>query len=279
MITYANNPPQFSSRLKFLQNRICTVADSFRVADDFGKLRCQLTYFNRPIFGWKGSYVVCNVSLPSPLSPLTRQIIFQAGAEKKVSFDWGPEGSKAEDCFFGMVALDQGYTFNFIQGEMHEKSPFTFSDFMKQRKRWMQGIYLVCASNHIPVKSKFLLSLSLGEFSFPTKSAQSVEYLLSRCLADHPPLHLKRRILLPLPHESGPHTGLPPLFHWCDGSLHVYIWLHQAVQHTQIFLSSNILLICRNNSRVNSQVKIKTFPVGKFRLNVFFSVFFVRIWL
>ena len=83
-----------------------------------------------------------------------------------MSFDWGPDGSKAEDCFFGMVALDQGYTFNFIQGEMHEKSPFTFSDFMKQRKRWMQGIYLVCASNHIPVKSKFLLSLSLGEFSF-----------------------------------------------------------------------------------------------------------------
>ena len=32
---------------------------------------------------------------------------FQAGAERKVSFDWGPDGSKAEDCFFGIVALDQ----------------------------------------------------------------------------------------------------------------------------------------------------------------------------
>ena len=31
----------------------------------------------------------------------------QAGAERKVSFDWGPDGSKAEDCFFGIVALDQ----------------------------------------------------------------------------------------------------------------------------------------------------------------------------
>ena len=114
--------------------------------------------------------------------------MFQAGAEKKVSFDWGPEGSKAEDCFFGMVALDQGYTFNFIQGEMHEKSPFTFSDFIKQRKRWMQGIYLVCASNHIPVKSKFLLSLSLGEV-FTNKTTQSVQYFLPRCLAHHPSLH------------------------------------------------------------------------------------------
>ena len=34
-----------------------------------------------------------------------------------MTFDWGPDGSKAEDCFFGIVALDQGYSFNFIQVE------------------------------------------------------------------------------------------------------------------------------------------------------------------
>ena len=63
VITYANNPPQFKSFLKYLQNRFCTVADSFRVGEDFGKIRCQLTHLNKPIFGWKGSYVVCNVSI------------------------------------------------------------------------------------------------------------------------------------------------------------------------------------------------------------------------
>ncbi len=42
-------------------------------------------------------------------------MVLQAGAEKKVTFDWGPAGSKAEDCFFGIMALDQGYSFNFIQ--------------------------------------------------------------------------------------------------------------------------------------------------------------------
>jgi hypothetical protein len=42
-------------------------------------------------------------------------LLFKAGAEKKVTFDWGPAGSKAEDCFFGIMALDQGYSFNFIQ--------------------------------------------------------------------------------------------------------------------------------------------------------------------
>ena len=133
------------------------MADSFRVADDYGKLRCQFTYFNKPIFGWKGSYVVCN-----------------AGAERKITFDWGLEGSKAEDCFFGMIALDRGYTFDFIEGEMHEKSPFTIIDFVKQRKRWIQGFYLVCASQQIPVKSKFLLTMCLGRKIFESKLFQIV---------------------------------------------------------------------------------------------------------
>jgi egghead protein (zeste-white 4 protein) len=64
----------------------------------------------------------------------------QAGAERKISFDNGPDGSVAEDCFFGMKAYAQGYSFNFIEGEMWEKSPFTMWDFLQQRKRWMQVI-------------------------------------------------------------------------------------------------------------------------------------------
>ena len=71
VITYANNPPQFKNYLKYLQNRFCTVADSFRVGEDFGKIRCQLTYLNKPIFGWKGSYVVCNVSIEAILKYYT----------------------------------------------------------------------------------------------------------------------------------------------------------------------------------------------------------------
>ena len=85
----------------------------------------------------------------------------QAGAERKVTFDWGPDGSKAEDCFFGIVALDQGYTFDFIDGEMHEKSPFTFQDFFKQRKRWMQGIYMVCRYDQWTTTEKMSLEIFL----------------------------------------------------------------------------------------------------------------------
>jgi len=135
LITYANGD---------IVNWVTTLADSFRVADDMGKLRFQFYYFHKPLFGWKGSYVVT-----------------QASAERRVTFDHGPDGSIAEDCYFGMIAFRDGYSFNFVEGEMHEKSPFTFWDFLQQRKRWLQGIFLVVHSRVIPIRIKILLAMSL----------------------------------------------------------------------------------------------------------------------
>ncbi|KAF0298541.1 Beta-1,4-mannosyltransferase egh [Amphibalanus amphitrite] len=135
LITYANEN---------VVNWVTTLADSFRVADDMGKLRFQFKRFHKPYFSWKGSYVVT-----------------QLGAERKVSFDNGLDGSIAEDCFFSMVAFQEGYTFDFIEGEMWEKSPFTFWDFLQQRKRWMQGIWLVVHSPVIQLRYKALLLISL----------------------------------------------------------------------------------------------------------------------
>lgn len=54
LITYANED---------VVNWITTLADSFRVADDMGKLRLQFTMFHKPLFSWKGSYVVTQVSI------------------------------------------------------------------------------------------------------------------------------------------------------------------------------------------------------------------------
>ncbi|XP_072392301.1 beta-1,4-mannosyltransferase egh [Diabrotica undecimpunctata] len=134
LITYANEE---------VVNWITTLADSFRVTDDMGKLKLQFLMFHKPYFSWKGSYVVT-----------------QLAAEKDVSFDNGLDGSIAEDCFFAMRAYSKGYTFNYIEGEMWEKSPFTFWDFIQQRKRWLQGISLVVHSKAIPVKNKLLLACS-----------------------------------------------------------------------------------------------------------------------
>uniref|UniRef100_A0A182QLH8 Glycosyltransferase 2-like domain-containing protein n=1 Tax=Anopheles farauti TaxID=69004 RepID=A0A182QLH8_9DIPT len=135
LITYANEN---------VVNWLTTLADSFRVSDDMGKLRLQFKMFHKPFFSWKGSYVVTQVH-----------------AEKAVSFDNGIDGSVAEDCFFAMRAYAQGYTFNFIEGEMYEKSPFTLTDFLQQRKRWLQGILLVVRSAAIPIRNKILLAISL----------------------------------------------------------------------------------------------------------------------
>lgn len=53
LITYAN---------EHIVNWLTTLADSFRVADDMGKLRLQFYLFHKPLFSWKGSYVVTQVS-------------------------------------------------------------------------------------------------------------------------------------------------------------------------------------------------------------------------
>ncbi|XP_046394026.1 beta-1,4-mannosyltransferase egh [Ischnura elegans] len=134
LITYANEE---------VVNWLTTLADSFRVADDMGKLRLQFNAFHKPLFSWKGSFVVT-----------------QVGAERAVSFDNGPDGSVAEDCFFAMRAFEKGYSFGFVEGEMWEKSPFSIRDFVQQRKRWMQGILLAVHSPKIPVRHKLLLAIS-----------------------------------------------------------------------------------------------------------------------
>ncbi|CAH1393393.1 unnamed protein product [Nezara viridula] len=161
LITYANEE---------VINWITTLADTFRVADDMGKLRFQFLMFHKPLLSWKGSYVVTQVK-----------------AERDVTFDNGLDGSVAEDCFFAMKAFKMGYTFNFIEGEMWEKSPFTLGDFLQQRKRWLQGILLVVRSKKIPLKNKIFLSISC--YSWVTMPLSTSNILLaSLCPIPCPPL-------------------------------------------------------------------------------------------
>lgn len=101
----------------------------------------------------------------------------QVQAEKDVSFDNGIDGSVAEDCFFAMRAFAKGYSFDFIEGEMYEKSPFTMLDFLQQRKRWLQGILLVVHSSLIPVRHKLLLAISV--YSWVTMPLSSSNLVLA----------------------------------------------------------------------------------------------------
>ncbi|GMR45077.1 hypothetical protein PMAYCL1PPCAC_15272, partial [Pristionchus mayeri] len=140
LITYATGE---------IVNWLTTLSDSYRVSDDCGKQRGQLSLLHRPIFGWKGSYVVT-----------------KHGAERTISWDHGPEGSIAEDAYFGMLAMQAGYTFNFIEGEMHEKSPFTTMDFLQQRKRWLEGLLLTVHSTKIRLLYKLPLAFVVYSWVF-----------------------------------------------------------------------------------------------------------------
>ena len=82
-------------------------------------------------------------------------------AERDVSYDNGLNGSIAEDAYFGMKASQQGYKFGFIDGELWEKSPFTLWDFLQQRKRWMQGIYLVAHCPLVSIRTPTLFEITL----------------------------------------------------------------------------------------------------------------------
>lgn len=94
-----------------------------------------------------------------------------------MSFDNGLDGSVAEDCFFGMRAFSEGYTFDFIEGEMWEKSPFTLLDYVQQRKRWLVGILLVVHSKMIPLKYKLVLMSSI--YAWATMPLATVNMILS----------------------------------------------------------------------------------------------------
>jgi len=121
-------------------NWVTTISDGICVTDDMGKTRFQFKMFHKPLFGWKGTFMVAKFS-----------------AERDVSFDHGADGSIIEDIFFGLKAFSKGYSFDWIEGEMCEKSAITILDFLKQRKRWFQGIILVVNSKSIPIKYKLFV--------------------------------------------------------------------------------------------------------------------------
>ncbi|GMS92289.1 hypothetical protein PENTCL1PPCAC_14464 [Pristionchus entomophagus] len=133
VITYANGN---------IVNWLTTLSDCYRVADDCGKQHAQLSVLHKPIFGWKGSYVV------------TRY-----GAERTITWDHGPEGSIAEDTYFAILGMQAGYSFDFVEGEMLEKSPFTTWDFLQQRKRWLEGLLLTVHSKKIKLIYKLPMAM------------------------------------------------------------------------------------------------------------------------
>ena len=102
-----------------IESTLCSLADTIRVGDDFGKFALQYRMFEDPLIGMHGSFVVC-----------------QNAVEIDFGFDHGVEGSITEDTFFAMHIASHGVKVKWCEGHMFEQSPFNVEDFAKQRCRW-----------------------------------------------------------------------------------------------------------------------------------------------
>ncbi len=135
IITYDSN------KYRGWQHMVTTLADSMRTSIDASIFRLQFM-FGVPIFGIKGSFIVVN-----------------AQAEKEVGFNYGHDINITEDAFFALMCWDRGFKFHFIPAIMKEQSPHSFSDFIKQRCRWLTGLSLVSASPQIQKSHRRVLKV------------------------------------------------------------------------------------------------------------------------
>lgn len=118
---------------------ILTMADNVRTGDDFARFHFQHR-LGVTVFGLHGSYIVARNDV-----------------ESAIGFDFGPVGSITEDAFWALVLMESGGRARWCEGYLEEQSTQSFSDFVKQRRRWFQGLMKV--SLFAPVKLLWRLCL------------------------------------------------------------------------------------------------------------------------
>jgi egghead protein (zeste-white 4 protein) len=119
-----------------------TLADMVRTGDDFARFHFQ-TRLNRTVFGMHGSYIVVRNDV-----------------EKSSGFDFGPVGSITEDAFWALVCMEIGHRCRWVDGYLEEQSTRSIGDFVRQRRRWFQGLAKVAL--FAPVKPRWRLSLGIN---------------------------------------------------------------------------------------------------------------------
>ncbi len=127
-----------------IENYLTALADTIRVADDYSKFALQYRVFEFPLIGMHGSFVVARNSL-----------------EIEFGWDWGMVGSITEDTYLAMKMASQGVRFSWVAGNMYEQSPFSCSDFAKQRARWFSGLWLCVFTPTLPLWQRAYLGTHL----------------------------------------------------------------------------------------------------------------------
>ncbi|MCW2786930.1 MAG: hypothetical protein JWP74_3447 [Marmoricola sp.] len=118
---------------------VMTLADMHRTGDDFARFYLQHR-IGITLFGLHGSFIVVRNDV-----------------EKRIGFDFGPVGSITEDAFWALTFMESGGRSRWVHGYLEEQSTQGWRDFVKQRKRWFQGLVLVGA--HAPTALRWRLPL------------------------------------------------------------------------------------------------------------------------
>jgi egghead protein (zeste-white 4 protein) len=119
-----------------------TLADSVRTGDDIGRFHLQNRYWGVPVWGFHGSFILVRNSV-----------------EKRVGFDFGPEGSITEDAFWALASAEQGARARWVDGFMVEQGTERIMDFIKQRRRWYAGLLKVVL--HAPTSKRLRVPLAV----------------------------------------------------------------------------------------------------------------------
>ncbi len=125
------------------EHPLLTLADSIRTGDDLGRFRLQ-HFTERPLFGLHGSF-----------------ILVRNDVERRVGFDFGPDGSVTEDAWWALLEMAAGTRTRWVDGYCLEQSTRSAKDFVKQRRRWFVGLMLVCRRTPIPFRLRAPLLLSV----------------------------------------------------------------------------------------------------------------------
>jgi beta-1,4-mannosyltransferase len=120
-----------------------TLADNVRTGDDFARFHLQHR-LGVTIFGLHGSFIV-----------------IRNDAEKATGgFDFGQSGDITEDAFWALKAMQDGLRCAWVDGFMEEQSCMSIIDFLRQRRRWFQG--LVKTVLYAPAKLHWRVSLGFN---------------------------------------------------------------------------------------------------------------------
>jgi beta-1,4-mannosyltransferase len=120
-----------------------TLADTGRTGDDFARFYFQHR-LGVTLFGLHGSFIV------------VRNDIEKATG----GFDFGPHGDITEDAFWAVKAMENGLRCAWVEGYLEEQSCMSLLDFLRQRRRWFQGLLKVAL--YAPVKLRWRLCLGLN---------------------------------------------------------------------------------------------------------------------